>query len=139
MPTPFELRLEIPFSAPENPAVVSSRLKEAISEAALDSGVREIVKEGNVEPTFGQQLPTEEEVGMILAVLTFIIGELPKAWPHVEAFLEQLRARLRRTSPGTTIKADITIGKKKMHFDGFTDEDTIKVITREYKVYFEPR
>lgn len=139
MPELFELRLEVPVFAPDKSAIVSSRLKEAISEAAVDSGVEEIVVEGKLEPTFGQLLPTKEEVDIILAVVGFAIQQAPTAWPHLKAFLEQLRARLQKATPGAEIKGEITIDKKKIRFEGFTDEDTIKVITKEYKVYFQPR
>jgi hypothetical protein len=139
MSASFELRLEIPFFAPDSPGAISDRLKQAINEAAIESDVGEIVKEGKVEPTFSQQLPTKEEVGMVLAVLTFVIEKGPLAWPYLKTFFDQLRARLQKTQKVSTIKADITIDGKKIHLDGFTDEDTIKVITKEYKMFFQPR
>jgi len=134
----FELRLEVPFVPPDNSAIVSSRLKEAISKAAVDSGVEKVVAEGKLEPTFGQRLPTKEEVDIVLAILAFTIEQAPKAWPHLKAFLEQLWARLQKATP-IAIKADITIGKKKVHVEGLTPDDAIKVITKEYEVYFQPR
>ena len=138
MPELFELRLEVPVFAPDKPAIVTSRLKEAISEAAADSGLEKVVAEGKVEPTFGQLLPTKEEVDIILAVVGFAIQQAPTAWPHLKVFLDQLSARLHKTTP-IKIKADITIGKKKVHVEGLTPDDAIKFITKEYEVHFKPR
>ena len=138
MPELFELRLEVPVIAPDKSVIVSSRLKDAISKAAVDSGVEKVVAEGKLEPTFGQLLPTKEEVDIILAVVGFTIQQAPTAWPHLKAFLEQLWGRLQKTTP-IAIKADITIGKKKVHVEGLTPDDAIKFITKEYEVHFKPR
>jgi hypothetical protein len=134
----FELRLEVPVIVPDKPAIVTSRLKEAIGEAAVDSGVEEIVVEGKLEPTLGQLLPTKEEVDVILAVVGFAIQQAPTAWPHLKVFLEQLQARLHKTTP-IKIKAEITIGKKKISVKELTPDDTFRLITKEYEVHFKPR
>ena len=138
MPEPFELRLEVPVIAPDKPAIVTSRLKEAIREAAVDSGVGKVVVEGKLEPTLGQLLPTKEDVDIILAVVGFAIQQAPTAWPHLKVFLEHLQARLQKTTP-TKIKADIAIGKKKISVKELTPDDAFKLITKEYEVHFKPR
>ena len=140
MPELFELRLEVPFVAPDNSAIVSSRLKEAIREAAVDSGVEKVVVEGTLEPTFGQSLPTKEDIGLVLAALSFAIqvGEL--AWPHLKAFLEKLQARLQKTSSGQRVTAHFRIDDKEVRFENFaTREDALVVLTKEYKERFQPR
>lgn len=139
MPELFELRLEVPFVAPDNAAIVSSRLKEAIGRAAVDSGVEKVVVEGTLEPTFGQSLPTREEVGFVLAVLSFAIQVGPIAWPHLKAFWENLQTRLQKTSPGQRVTAHFRIDDKEVRVENFTKEDAIVVLTKEYEARFKPR
>ncbi len=133
----FELRLEVPVIAPDNYTTVSSHLKEAISEAAIASGLERVIEKGKLAPTFEQRLPTKEEVELILAVVAFAIREAPKAWPYLKAFLEQLRTRLRKVTQ-KEIKAKINIAGKELIVKGLTSDDSIEFITEKYEVHFRP-
>jgi len=134
----FELKLEVQAFRPDTGASVQARLKEVIEEVIVASGLDALLRGQKPQLVFAQGLPTKEGVDIALMVLAFALHEAPTAWPHLKAFLELLGTRLKKAAP-TTINADITIGKKKVHIEGMTPEDAIKVITKEYEVYFRPR
>lgn len=140
MPELFELRLEVPFVAPANPDTVISRLKEAMRQAADESGLEKVVVEGTLEPTFGQELPDKEGVTFIIAVVAFAIqvGEL--AWPYVKKWWRKLQGRLSNAAPGQQVTAVVRIGDREVPVDNFTSgEDAIAFLTEEYEVLFRPR
>ena len=134
----FELELEVPVFRPHTVGSVQARLKEAIEEVVAASGLDALLRGQEPQLVFAQGLATKEGVDTALMVLAFVLHEAPTAWPHLKAFLELLGTRLKKATP-TTINADITIGKKKVHIEGMTPEDAIKVITEKYEVYFRPR
>ncbi|MFB0533710.1 MAG: hypothetical protein ACETWR_01885, partial [Anaerolineae bacterium] len=131
-------KLEVKAFRPDTVVSVQARLKEVIEEVVAASGLDTLLRGQEPELVFAQGLPTKEGVDIALMVLAFVLHEAPTAWPHLKAFLELLGTRLKKATP-TTINADITIGKKKVHVKGLTPEDAIKVITEEYEVYFRPR
>ena len=119
----FELSLEVPVFSPDKPAEVGSQIREAIREAALDSGLAEVVGADELEPRFAQSLPSKGDIEIVKAVVAFAIQEAPKVWPYLQAFLERLRARLQGTASAERIKAEISIGSRKIRFEGFTKDD----------------
>lgn len=134
----FELKLEVQAFRPDTVASVQAGLKEVIEEVVAASGLDALLRGQEPQLVFAQGLPTREGVDIALMVLGFVLHEAPTAWPHLKNFLELLGTRLKKAAP-TTINADIAIGKKKVHVEGMTPEDAIKVITEEYEVYFRPR
>jgi hypothetical protein len=134
----FELELEVQVFRPDTVTSVQARLKEVIEEVFAASGLDALLRGQKPQLVFAQGLATKEGADTALMVLAFVLHEAPTAWPHLKAFLELLGTRLKKATP-TTINADITIGKKKVHIEGMTPEDAIKVITKEYEVYFQPR
>ncbi len=134
----FQLRLEMEPVVPDTVASLQSRLRDTIDQVIAASGLDALLKGRQPQPTFAQPLPTPEGLEIVIAFLAFAVQVTPLAWPHLKAFLTQLGARLSQATP-LTIKADITIGEKKVQVKGLTPEDAMRVITEEYEVYFQPR
>jgi hypothetical protein len=131
----FELRLEVPVIAPDTPESLGSYVRQAILEAEKEAGLPEQL------PTFAQELPTVEEVTVILKLIVAVLSLVKvsiELWPKVRKFLRDLADRLEKKLPAK-INAEVCIGEKKVRVEGLTPKDAITVIIDEYEVYFRPR
>jgi len=139
----FKLRLEVPFSPPDDRDVVVSRLKAAINEAVVESGIEAVTDDGKVKRTYGQELPSPDEVkeviGLITAVVKLMVVLTPIVWPHIKAFIERLRAKMQHDPAAAKIRIDIIANGREIHLDGLTESDAFALFIGECEVIFQSR
>ncbi len=123
----IELRLEVEPIKPDTPAIISSLMKDAIYESISSSKIEQTILSQKPSVVFQQNLPTKEELSLIIAFTQLVITAGQIFYPKIKVFLEHLFTsnKLKKSAP-TKINFELSIGDKKIAAKNLNVEDTFK-------------
>lgn len=137
--TIVELQLEVEPIKPDTPSQIGILIKDAINEAFVKSGLEKEVSNEKPRVIFQQNLPTAEQLNLLVAVIQLAISTDPMLITRLKSFLELLFAsvKLKRAAPDK-INFKLSIGDKKIEAKNLSLKDTIEFISKEYEVIIKP-
>lgn len=134
-----ELQLEVEPIKPDTPPQIGILIKDAINEAFVKSGLERAGSNEKPRVIFQQNLPTAEQLNLVVAVIQLAISIDPLLITKLKSFLEFLFAsvKLKKAAPDK-INFKLSIGDKKIEAKNLSLKDTMKFISKEYEVIIKP-
>lgn len=134
-----ELQLEVEPIKPDTPSQIGLLIKDAINEAFVKSGLGKEVSNKKPRVIFQQNLPTTEQLNLLVAVIQLAISSDPLLITRLKSFLEFLftSVKLKKAAPDK-INFKLSIGDKKIEVKNLSLKDTMEFVSKEYQVIIKP-